>query len=68
MDVHDVGSYAAPLAAGMVFTVEPGIYLPDEGVGIRIEDDVLVTSTGYELLTGAVPRRAEDVERAMGRR
>ena len=36
-----------PLAPGMVFTVEPGIYMPEEGLGIRIEDDVLVTSTGY---------------------
>ena len=65
MDVHDVGSYATPLAPGMVFTVEPGIYLADEGVGIRIEDDVLVTDTGYELLSDAAPRTAGEVERAM---
>ncbi|HEU5042361.1 MAG TPA: aminopeptidase P family protein [Gemmatimonadales bacterium] len=68
MDVHDVGSYATPLAPGMVFTVEPGIYLPEEGLGIRIEDDVLVTQTGYELLSGAAPRAAEEVERAMSPR
>jgi Xaa-Pro aminopeptidase len=65
MDVHDVGSYATPLAAGMVFTVEPGIYLPEEGLGIRIEDDVLVTPTGYELLSAGAPRTVEEVERAM---
>ena len=65
MDVHDVGSYATPLAPGMVFTVEPGLYLPEEGLGIRIEDDVLVTPTGYELLSAAAPRTAEQVEQAM---
>lgn len=65
MDVHDVGPYAQPLAPGMVFTVEPGIYLPAESLGVRIEDDVLVTENGYELLSGAAPRRAEDIERLM---
>jgi Xaa-Pro aminopeptidase len=65
MDVHDVGAYTTPLAPGMVFTVEPGIYLPDEGVGIRIEDDVLVTAAGHELLSAGAPRTAEEVERAM---
>jgi Xaa-Pro aminopeptidase len=65
MDVHDVGTHATPLAPGMVFTVEPGIYLTDEGVGIRIEDDVLVTETGYELLSAGAPRTADEVERAM---
>jgi Xaa-Pro aminopeptidase len=65
MDVHDVGPYDVPLAPGMVFTIEPGIYIPAESLGVRIEDDVLVTATGYELLTGAAPRRAEDVERVM---
>ena len=68
MDVHDVGAYATPLAPGMVFTVEPGIYLPEEGVGIRIEDDILVTSAGYELLSAAAPRTAAEVERAMNAR
>lgn len=65
MDVHDAGSLATPLAAGMVLTVEPGIYLDGEGLGIRIEDDVLVTAAGYELLSGSAPRRAEDIERLM---
>ncbi len=68
MDVHDAGSYATPLAPGMVFTVEPGIYLPEEGLGIRIEDDVLVTAAGYELLSAGVPRTADEVERAMAAR
>jgi Xaa-Pro aminopeptidase len=65
MDVHDVGPYNLPLAPGMVLTVEPGIYLPAESLGVRIEDDVLVTATGYELLSGAAPRSASEVERVM---
>jgi Xaa-Pro aminopeptidase len=47
---------------GAVFTVEPGVYLPEKGFGIRIEDQVVVTPTGYRLLTGEIPRRLEDVE------
>lgn len=65
MDVHDVGPYAVPLQPGMVFTVEPGIYIPAESLGVRIEDDVLVTANGYELLSGAAPRAAAEVERVM---
>jgi len=65
MDVHDVGPYATPLQPGMVFTIEPGIYIPAESLGVRIEDDVLVTQTGYELLSVAAPRRADEVERLM---
>ena len=65
MDVHDVGNYATPLAPNMVFTVEPGIYIPAEKLGVRIEDDVVVTPTGYELLSSGAPRQAADVEKAM---
>lgn len=65
MRVHDVGDYGAPLAAGMVLTIEPGIYLPDEALGVRIEDDVLVTSTGYELLSRGLPRAAAEIEATM---
>ncbi len=65
MDVHDVGSTATPLEAGMVLTVEPGIYLAQEGLGIRIEDDVLVTPSGYELLTATLPRTPEEIEAVM---
>lgn len=68
MDVHDVGPGNAPLRPGMVFTIEPGIYLPGERLGVRIEDDVLVTETGYELLSAGLPRRAEEVEAVMARR
>lgn len=49
----------------MVFTVEPGVYLPDEGLGIRIEDDVLVTEDGYRLLSADLPRDPDDIEAIM---
>src|SRR5690606_28544365 len=52
MDVHDVGRYDVRLEPGMVLTIEPGIYIPDEELGVRIEDDVLVTESGHELLSG----------------
>jgi len=66
LDVHDVGDYQQPLQPGMVLTIEPGIYLPDRGFGVRIEDEVLVTETGAQLLTGGLPRTAEQVERWIG--
>jgi Xaa-Pro aminopeptidase len=66
LDVHDaVDENSRPLEQGMVITVEPGIYIPEEKLGVRIEDDVLVTETGYELLSRDLPRRAEEVERFM---
>jgi Xaa-Pro aminopeptidase len=67
MDVHDVGPMGLPLAAGMVITDEPGIYIPQEALGVRIEDDVLVTATGHELLSASAPRTVVEVERAMQR-
>ncbi len=51
LDVHDVGDYQRKLETGMVLTVEPGIYIKAEGIGVRIEDDVLITDNGYELLS-----------------
>jgi len=75
LDVHDVGSYATDgkpraLEPGMVFTVEPGLYVApgaetDErfrGIGVRIEDDVVVTADGHENLTAGIPKRPPDVE------
>ncbi|MFT5732863.1 MAG: Xaa-Pro aminopeptidase [Planctomycetota bacterium] len=78
LDVHDCGTYTKdgkprPLEPGMVLTVEPGIYVDPEnedveerwrGIGIRIEDDVLVTETGHEILTAAAPKSIVDVEAA----
>jgi Xaa-Pro aminopeptidase len=62
LDVHDGGLRDQPLPEGAVFTVEPGVYLPDRGFGVRIEDEVVVTKTGYRLLSKEIPRKLEDVE------
>lgn len=56
LNVHDVGDYEHPLESGMVLTVEPGIYIPEEGIGVRIEDDVLITTRGIKILTQKLPR------------
>lgn len=64
LNVHDPGPQR-PLEPGMVVTIEPGIYIPEENLGVRIEDMVLITETGYELLTARLPRTVEDVERTM---
>ncbi|HEY6208173.1 MAG TPA: aminopeptidase P N-terminal domain-containing protein [Gemmatimonadales bacterium] len=65
MEVHDVGDYSTPLRPGMVLTIEPGIYLPQESLGVRIEDDVLVTPGGAEWLSGKAPRTTQEIERLM---
>jgi len=65
LDVHDVGNYDLPLEAGVVITVEPGIYIPDEGIGIRIEDDILVTEDGPVVLSRHIPRTVKEIEKAM---
>jgi Xaa-Pro aminopeptidase len=81
LDVHDAGRYqlegkSRPLASGVVITVEPGIYVaedsegvPDKyrGIGVRIEDDVLVTPEGHRVLTSKVPKGVEEVEKLMAR-
>ncbi|MFN7937614.1 MAG: Xaa-Pro aminopeptidase [Bryobacteraceae bacterium] len=64
LEVHDA-SADVPLAAGMVVTIEPGLYIAEENTGIRIEDMVLVTETGAKVLSSALPRSASDVERRM---
>lgn len=56
LDVHDVGDYGAPLEVGMVITCEPGIYVSAEGIGIRIEDDVLIQAGGAQVLSAKLPR------------
>jgi Xaa-Pro aminopeptidase len=65
LDVHDPGERDRPLEAGMVITVEPGIYIPEEKLGVRIEDDVLVTADGYKILTEHLARTADEVEAVM---
>jgi Xaa-Pro aminopeptidase len=65
LDVHDPGAYNRPLAPGMAFTIEPGIYIPEEKIGVRIEDDVLMTESGPVLMTAKLPRDPDDVEKVM---
>ncbi|MES2592954.1 MAG: aminopeptidase P family protein [Bacteroidota bacterium] len=65
LDVHDVGSKYRPFAAGMVFTCEPGIYIPEEGLGIRLEDDILITEKGPVNLMANIPIEADDIEKLM---
>ena len=79
MDVHDVGDYKVDGAwrmfePGMVLTVEPGLYIPEgmrgvakkwQGIGIRIEDDVLVTKGGHEVLTSDAPKEIDEIEALM---
>ncbi len=79
MDVHDVGDYKVSekwrlLEPGMVLTIEPGLYIPPDcdkvekkwrGIGIRIEDDILITHDGYEVLSHAIPKEIDDIENLM---
>jgi len=62
LDTHDVGNYRAPWEAGMVITCEPGIYLPEEEIGVRIEDDILITKNGCEVLSKACPQALTPVQ------
>ena len=65
LDVHDVGNKFRPFEAGMVFTCEPGIYIREEGLGIRLENDILITSNGPVDLMHDIPIEADDIERMM---
>jgi Xaa-Pro aminopeptidase len=55
------------LEPGMVITIEPGIYIPEENLGIRVEDTLLVTATGAEILSSALPKEAEEIEKLVGK-
>ena len=65
LDVHDVGSMSEPIAPGWVLTVEPGIYLPQEGFGVRLENDIVVTASGPIDLMEKIPIEAEEIELLM---
>ena len=65
LDVHDPGEYCKPLEPGRVVTVEPGIYIPEENLGVRIEDDVLITETGIKFLSERLPRNTDEIEKIM---
>jgi Xaa-Pro aminopeptidase len=63
MDVHDVGEYGKPMQPGEVFTIEPGLYIPGENIGIRIEDDYLMTEEGPVKLSKGIPSEPDEIER-----
>lgn len=65
LDVHDVGNKFEPMKAGMVFTCEPGIYIPEEGLGIRLENDILITEKGNIDLMANIPIEADEIEELM---
>ncbi len=67
MDTHDIGSRETELKPGMVITVEPGLYVAEEGIGIRIEDDILVTVDGAENLSADIPKTVEEIEAFMAK-
>ena len=67
LEVHDASDTSAPLEAGMLISVEPGLYIPEENIGIRIEDEVLVTAEGAQVLTAGLPREAAEIERALAK-
>ncbi|MEP0368511.1 MAG: aminopeptidase P family protein [Cyclobacteriaceae bacterium] len=67
LDVHDVGSVYKKFEPGMVFTVEPGIYIREEGIGIRLEDNILITDKGHKNLMRNIPIHAEEIEDLMNK-
>jgi Xaa-Pro aminopeptidase len=65
LNVHDPGEFCATFQPGMVITIEPGIYIPEENLGVRIEDDVLITESGHKLLSERLPRDPVEIEKIM---
>ena len=65
LDVHDVGTVYEPIQTGMVFTVEPGIYIPEEGIGIRLENNIVIQENGYTDLMSHIPIDPDEIEALM---
>jgi Xaa-Pro aminopeptidase len=67
LDVHDVGFFAEPMQVGMAFTIEPGIYIPEENLGIRLENNYIITATGNDDLMKNIPLEADEIEALMAK-
>lgn len=67
LDVHDPAEPGVELKPGMVITIEPGIYIPEENIGVRIEDTILVTETGCRIMSGALPKEVDEIERLVAK-
>jgi Xaa-Pro aminopeptidase len=65
LDVHDVGDLHTPLQPGEIFTIEPGVYIPEENIGIRIEDNYVMADDGVVCLSYELPKNPDDIERMM---
>jgi Xaa-Pro aminopeptidase len=65
MATHDVGSYSGPLKPGMVFTIEPALRVPEEQIYIRLEDLIIITEDGAEIVSDFVPMDVDDIEALM---
>ncbi|MED1783775.1 aminopeptidase P family protein [Brevibacillus fortis] len=68
LDTHDIPDYSTAMQPGMVITIEPGLYIEEEAIGIRIEDNVLVTEEGCEVLSSQIPKKIEEVELLIGKK
>jgi Xaa-Pro aminopeptidase len=68
LDVHDVGTFYAPITVGMVFTVGPEIYIPEKGIGIRLENNVVIKEKGHWDLMRNIPIEAEEIEELMNQK
>jgi Xaa-Pro aminopeptidase len=68
LDVHDPTDPSLPLAPNLIITVEPGLYIPEEAIGIRIEDMVLITEDGGKLMSAGLPREADEIEKIFSSR
>ena len=65
LDVHDVGNYFQPLKEGDVITLEPGLYIPEENLGVRIEDNYWITSQGVVCMSEELPKESYEIEELM---